>query len=109
MPFYLTHQQVMVPIAAGASWVPYLSKFVHKSVPCSKNSGNWGLGLAINTHRMSKTLIRFSIGIIVFYTVSNHDLIIIFEGSLPVLLLLSTLATLAVSWLITRAGPVRYR
>ncbi len=40
---------------------------------------------------------------------SNHDLIINFEGSLPVILLLSTLATLAVSWLITRAGPVRYR
>ena len=27
MPFYLTHQQILVPIAAGASWVPYLSKY----------------------------------------------------------------------------------
>ena len=27
MPFYLTHQQILVPIAAGASWVPYLSEF----------------------------------------------------------------------------------
>ena len=25
MPFYLTHQQILVPIASGASWVPYLS------------------------------------------------------------------------------------
>ena len=30
-----------------------------------------------------------------------------FPGSLPVVLVLSTLATLAVSWLITVAGPVR--
>ena len=33
--------------------------------------------------------------------------ILSFPGSLPVVLLLSTLATLAVSWLITVAGPVR--
>ena len=26
MPFYLTHQQILVPIAAACSWVPYLSK-----------------------------------------------------------------------------------
>lgn len=26
MPFYLTHQQVLIPIAAASSWVPYLSK-----------------------------------------------------------------------------------
>ena len=26
MPFYLTHQQLLVPIAAACSWVPYLSK-----------------------------------------------------------------------------------
>ena len=26
MPFYLTHQQVLVIIAAGASWYPHLSK-----------------------------------------------------------------------------------
>ena len=28
MPFYLTHQQILVPIAASASWVPYLSKYL---------------------------------------------------------------------------------
>ena len=27
MPFYLTHQQLLVPLAAAASWVPYLSQF----------------------------------------------------------------------------------
>ena len=26
MPFYITHQQLLVPIAAACSWVPYLSK-----------------------------------------------------------------------------------
>ena len=26
MPFYLTHQQILVPIAAACSWVPYLSR-----------------------------------------------------------------------------------
>ena len=26
MPFYLTHQQVLIIIAAGASWYPHLSK-----------------------------------------------------------------------------------
>ena len=26
MPFYLTHQQILVPIAAACSWVPHLSK-----------------------------------------------------------------------------------
>ena len=26
MPFYLTHQQILVSIASGASWVPYLSE-----------------------------------------------------------------------------------
>ena len=26
MPFYLTHQQILVPLAAGASWVPHLSE-----------------------------------------------------------------------------------
>ena len=26
MPFYLIHQQVLVAIVAGASWIPYLSK-----------------------------------------------------------------------------------
>ena len=29
-------------------------------------------------------------------------------GSLPVVLFLSTLATLAVSWLVTMSGPLRY-
>ena len=53
MPFYLTHQQVLVPLAAGASWVPYLRTF-------------------------------------------------------PLVLLLTTLVTLAVSWSITRSGPLRY-
>ena len=28
MPFYLTHMQVLVPIAAACSWVPYLSKLI---------------------------------------------------------------------------------
>ena len=27
MPFYLTHQQILIAIAALCSWVPYLSKF----------------------------------------------------------------------------------
>ena len=36
-----------------------------------------------------------------------HPMFATLTGSLPVVLLLSTLATLAVSWLITRAGPVR--
>ena len=53
MPFYLTHQQVLVPLAAGASWVPHLRTF-------------------------------------------------------PLVLLLATLATLALSWSITQAGPLRY-
>ena len=53
MPFYLTHQQILVMIAAGASWVPHLRTF-------------------------------------------------------PVVLILSTAATLAVSWAITKAGPLRY-
>ena len=53
MPFYLTQQQVLVPLAAGASWVPYLRTF-------------------------------------------------------PLVLLISTLATLAVSWGITKVGPLRY-
>ena len=26
MPFYLTHQQILVPLVAACSWVPYLSK-----------------------------------------------------------------------------------
>ena len=26
MPFYLTHQQLLVPLVAACSWVPYLSK-----------------------------------------------------------------------------------
>ena len=26
MPFYLTHQQILVPIAAACSWLPHLSK-----------------------------------------------------------------------------------
>ena len=26
MPFYLTHQQLLIIITAGASWYPYLSK-----------------------------------------------------------------------------------
>ena len=26
MPFYLTHQQILVSIASAASWIPYLSK-----------------------------------------------------------------------------------
>ena len=26
MPFYLTHQQLLVPIAAACSWLPHLSK-----------------------------------------------------------------------------------
>ena len=26
MPFYLTHQQILIIIAAGASWYPHLSK-----------------------------------------------------------------------------------
>ena len=26
MPFYLTHQQLLVPIAAACSWVPHLSR-----------------------------------------------------------------------------------
>jgi len=53
MPFYLTHQQVLVMITAGASWYPHLR-------------------------------------------------------SLPVVLSLSTAGTLALSWVITRAGPLRY-
>jgi len=53
MPFYLTHQQVLIPIAAASSWVPYLR-------------------------------------------------------SLPIVLILATLGTLLVSWLITKAGPIRY-
>ena len=28
MPFYLTHQQILVSIASVASWVPYLSKYI---------------------------------------------------------------------------------
>ena len=28
MPFYLTHQQILVSIASAASWVPYLSKYI---------------------------------------------------------------------------------
>ena len=27
MPFYLSHQQVLIIIAAGASWYPHLSKY----------------------------------------------------------------------------------
>ena len=41
------------------------------------------------------------------YEISLINTILSFPGSLPVVLLLSTLATLAVSWLITVAGPVR--
>ena len=26
MPFYLTHQQILVSIASAASWIPYLSE-----------------------------------------------------------------------------------
>ena len=32
----------------------------------------------------------------------------LFTGSLPIVLLLSTIATLIVSWLITKSGPLRY-
>ena len=28
MPFYLTHQQILVSIASAASWIPYLSKLI---------------------------------------------------------------------------------
>ena len=35
MPFYLTHQQLLVPIAAACSWVPYLSK---ETVTCVRLS-----------------------------------------------------------------------
>ena len=28
MPFYLIHQQILVPIASACSWVPYLSEFI---------------------------------------------------------------------------------
>ena len=35
MPFYLTHQQILVPIAAACSWVPYLSK---ETVTCVRLS-----------------------------------------------------------------------
>ena len=31
MPFYLTHQQVLVPIASLCSWIPYLSKILRYS------------------------------------------------------------------------------
>ena len=27
MPFYLSHQQILIMIAAGASWYPHLSKY----------------------------------------------------------------------------------
>ena len=43
MPFYLIHQQILVPIASACSWVPYLSEFItdlsiidissHRNVP----------------------------------------------------------------------------
>ena len=36
MPFYLTHQQLLVPLVAACSWVPYLSKETrHQSSPIS--------------------------------------------------------------------------
>ena len=36
MPFYLTHQQLLVPLVAACSWVPYLSKETrHQSCPIS--------------------------------------------------------------------------
>ena len=71
MPFYLTHQQILVPLAAGASWVPYLSE--------SRRPAE------------DKSLISL-----------HHS------GTFPLVLLLTTLATLAVSWIITKAGPLRY-
>ena len=68
MPFYLTHQQLLVPLAAAASWVPYLSQF---------------------------------------YRDNNRDLSHN-SGTFPIVLLLATLATAAVSWIIVKSGPVRY-
>ena len=73
MPFYLTHQQILVVIVAGASWYPHLSESLMK---CQLSTSP--LPLAI------------------------------FAGSFPVVLILSTVGTLVVSWSITKAGPLRY-
>jgi hypothetical protein len=53
MPFYVTHQQVLVALLSGALWVPYLRTF-------------------------------------------------------PIIILLATILTMIVSFLITKAGPLRY-
>ena len=70
MPFYLTHQQLLIMIVAGVSGYPYLSES--------------------STSAVTSLLTN------------------LFPGSFPVVLILSTIGTLLVSWGITKAGPLRY-